>query len=59
VNFGPFWVILGVFDVTKGVKILKSCFSDIIISFATLKNFTDIKVADEEKIYDKGMQPNI
>ena len=36
--FGEFWVILGVCDATKGVRILKSCISDNKISFTTLKN---------------------
>ena len=38
VIFGPFWVILGVRDVTKWVKILKVWISDIIIGFSTPNN---------------------
>ena len=37
-NFGPFWVKLGVSDVTKGVKISKYRNSDIIIGFLAPKN---------------------
>ena len=30
--FGPFWIFLGIYDVTKGVQILKFSISDIIIN---------------------------
>ena len=49
--FGPFWVILGIRDVTKWVKILEFCIFDFIICFPSPKTFPMLIFRSKQSFY--------